>query len=76
MKKPNRKMKEQIKKWLSNRSKENLCPFPFDFDGSRLCNFCKSWFPRISKFLPDACPCYVYSKNYVVRRAKEMLKVK
>lgn len=74
----NRKEKNAVKKWFLGLSEYGFKDCPFyelrrDFTDLSFCSsVCRDWFPRTQ--INDDCPCDVYSLNYVLRRAKQMIK--
>jgi hypothetical protein len=65
--------KERVKAWLRAKNPV-LCPFLKHY-GKRIpeCeSICKLYFPRID--VKESCPCYYYSLNTILNRAREMVR--
>ena len=67
-----------IRTWLKS-AKSKLwatCPFLENWEGR--CLVCRAIFPKLARKQVEenyetGCPCYLYSKSYVVRRARLIL---
>lgn len=73
--------KAAVREWLelpglegrdfADDCKENTCPF-IDVPRPRCSKVCEGVFPRTK--LTGQCPCHQYTLDYVIRRAKEIIR--